>query len=118
FESYAAGSVPGGAWTPSMAGGAALVVDATKPYRGKKSLHVTAPMGGPAHALLSQAKGKAVPIAGNNLFGRVMLFFADPAPSGTHFNIFEAGGVSPVSGDVIFHWGGKGDGRTASSYFF
>jgi hypothetical protein len=117
FESHTVGMAPGAPWKTSLRGGATLVVDATKPFGGGKSMHITAPAGNSAAALINQ-RGPALPVPTNNIFGRAMVFFGGAAPRNTHFPLFELQGVSPVAGNVIMRWGGNGIGPPRPPFHF
>jgi hypothetical protein len=107
FETQALGKAPGAPWRSFTRGGGVLVVDGTRPFGGARSLHITAPAGNDAAAVVNQ-RGPALPVPGNVMFGRVMVFFAGAPPRNTHFPLFEVQGVSTVAGNVLLRWGGNG----------
>jgi hypothetical protein len=103
FESYAAGTPPAGAWKVTADNGGTAVVDTTKPWSGTRSLHITT-QGGVGRGFLTQGK-PLLPIDGNNLYGRFMMFFVEP-PTGTHFGLVKAPGMVAGGGTGIYAFGG------------
>jgi hypothetical protein len=118
FESYS-GQIVNlevlGPWKASVAG-ATMTVDSINPYRGSRSLHVVvnAPDGGAAHGTLHQQMPDAgALVAGNDLFGRAMLFYSaldgNGLPLNVHSWIFNSDGFSQVAdGGVTMNLGGGG----------
>lgn len=114
FESYM-GDVKNaamlGPWKASVAG-ATMVVDTMKPHGGLKSLHITVPMGAAAHGTLNQTVPAGL-VAGNNLFGRAMIFYSNTGgnglPLGVHSWLFNsAGNSTAANGKVTMNLGGGG----------
>jgi hypothetical protein len=103
FESYGDGMVPAGGWAATMQRGGTLVVDGSKPFSGAKSLHITTG-GGSAQAYLTGGK-QALPLADNNLFGRMMIFFVEPPPV-THYSLVR--GMGAASAKPWYSIGGNG----------
>ena len=90
-----------GAWKISISGKAQMKVDAVKPYSGQRSLHITVPANDPsASATLHQsagAKEDAGLVAGNNVFGRAMVYYANDGTNGLpqgHSWVFQSSGFS------------------------
>ncbi len=116
FESYS-GSILNGAnlgpWKASV-GSALMTVDSINPYRGHRSLHITAtaPDGGSAHGTLHQVFDGGL-VSGNDVFGRAMVFYSDTTgnglPLGVHSWIFNSTGNSAAAdGGVSMNLGGGG----------
>ncbi len=117
FESYGgavANGAPLGPWLASVAG-VTMQVDAVNAYQSGKSLHITVPTGATAHGTLNQKAGSGL-VAGNDLFGRAMVFYSSAGGNGLPLNvhswIFSSGGVSTEgdggSGNVSMNMGGGG----------
>jgi hypothetical protein len=87
FESYAKGAAPTGPWTADVAS-AAMAIDDTKAFSGSKSVHITT-QGGGAKALIVQT-APLLPFAGNNVYGRFMMFY-NVMPT-THYHLVIANG--------------------------
>lgn len=117
FESYPVGSPAGAPWRPVRNDLGKMVVDETKPFGGKRSLHITVPPSRQTLTFLKQ-EAPAIPVPRNDLHGRVMVFFANQPPRNTHFNIFEVQGTSPVAGNVTMRWGGIGINRSRPLFHF
>lgn len=117
FESYEAGTVANGAmlgpWVADVSR-TVMTVDSRNPYSGNKSLHITiaAIPDASASGTLEQ-KSAAGLIAGDNLYGRAMVFYATTAdaglPIGVHSWLFNASGTSSEDdGGVTMNLGGGG----------
>jgi hypothetical protein len=103
-----------GAWTAKVNGAVTLAaIDAVKPHSGTKALHVTVPAGAAAGATLSRLVPAGL-VAGNNLYGRAMVYFSgdggNAAPVGVHSWLFQALGTSTASGAAVSM--NLGDGGT------
>ena len=117
FEGLPAGPLANGAlgaWTVKVTGTVTVAaIDSVKPYAGTRSLHVTVPAGAAAGATLGQTIAGGL-VAGNNLYGRAMVYFSsasgDAAPINVHSWLFQGLGTSTVDGGpVSLNWG---DGAT------
>ncbi|MEA2748142.1 MAG: hypothetical protein QOI41_2285 [Myxococcales bacterium] len=87
FESYAKGGAPTAPWTADVAS-AAMAIDDTRAFSGTKSVHITT-QGGGAKALIVQT-APLLPFAGNNVYGRFMMF-SNVMPT-THYHLVIANG--------------------------
>jgi hypothetical protein len=103
FESYAMGTPPAGPWKVTADNGGTAIVDGTKAFSGTRSLHITT-QGGGGRGFLTQGK-PLLPIDGNNMYGRFMMFFVEP-PTGTHFGLVKAPGMVAGGTTAIYAFGG------------
>lgn len=116
FESYSGAIADGaklGAWTATVsATGATMTIDSTKAYAGKNSLHiVAAKASGPGtRGILKQTVAAGL-VAGNDLWGRVMVYYGNAAGDGLptiHSWLFEADGHStPTNQNVGANLGSR-----------
>ncbi|MEA2699497.1 MAG: hypothetical protein QOI66_3768 [Myxococcales bacterium] len=106
FESYGTPAELMAAWKPS-ATAATLTVDATKAWKGTRSLHIKAAAGTPS-AVIVRDGAPLFPIAGNVMFGRVMLWLTATPGGNYHWNSIQAAGTIP--GSMLwgkYGWGGQ-----------
>lgn len=109
-----------GPWAVAVSGVTAEI-DATNPYHSAKSLHIIIPSGvntgsggTPSHATLTQKAGAGSGlVAGDNLFGRAMIYYSDTGsnglPIGVHSWFFIASGTSSQLGSAAsLNLGGGG----------
>ncbi|HEY3668402.1 MAG TPA: hypothetical protein VGL19_20515, partial [Polyangiaceae bacterium] len=75
-------------WTTTSSGDGTVTVDAMHAARGNKALHLKTAGGGRAYI----AEKKTFPIAGNNLYARMFVWFEDDITSAGHFSLAEAAG--------------------------
>src|SRR5260221_4708690 len=87
FEGYAAPADLAAAWKP-MTTAATMTVDETKAWRGTKALHIKGAAGTPSAVIVKE--GALFPIAGNVMFGRVMLWLTATPPGGYHWNSLQS----------------------------
>jgi len=113
FEAYPAGAAPQGAWKATTGNGGTLTVDTSKAWSGTKSLHITTPGGG-ARAVITQGK-PLLPLEGNNLYGRMMMFFVQP-PFTTHYTLVRASGPLPGGGNATYSLGGFSKANVLFNY--
>lgn len=120
FEAYS-GTVANGAklgpWvataTATVAGtGNTMTVDSVRTYSGSKSLHITVPAGMPTRNTLNQTVPAGL-VAGNNIFGRVMVYYSNTGGNGlalaVHSWIFNANGTVTKGGaSADINMGGGG----------
>jgi hypothetical protein len=116
FEVYARGSAPGKPWTASISGGGKISIDATKAFSGKQSLHITTPGGSFNGGMLTQ-RTPALPLPGNDLYGRMMVYFETRPGPAVHFTLFGAYGSLPADGGTAgYTMGGTGKGLPLFNY--
>jgi hypothetical protein len=110
-----------GPWKASVGGTiTTFAVDSVKPHSGSKALHITVAggagdAGASAHGTLNQTKAAGL-VAGNNLFGRAMVYYSDQGgdglPLGVHSWLFNSSGVGKSAdastGNVTMNMGGGG----------
>lgn len=95
FEQYPAAVAPAGAWTSALRGEGKIVVDTTRAFGGKQSLHVTGKMA-KDHANISRPIQTASPAA----YVRFMYYGTSyPASSGVHTRLARLGTSQAASGD-------------------
>jgi hypothetical protein len=108
FEGYT-GTIANGAtlgkWKASVGGtGTTMMVDSVKVYSGTKSLHVTTPAGGYAYGTLRQSNAAGL-VPGNNVFGRVMIYYSNAGgnglPNNVHSWVFNASGKSTADNGTM-----------------
>ncbi len=106
FESYGTAAELTAAWRVT-ANGAMVTVDNTKAFVGTRALHIRAPAGTP-NAVISKAGAPLFPIAGNVMWGRVMMWLTATPPGAYHWNTILAGGPIPGSTQYArYGWGGQ-----------
>ena len=114
FEKYATAADLTAAWKPVVSG-ATMVVDDTKGWKGGKSLHIKGPTGTPS-AVIVKDGAPLFPIAGNVMYGRVMMFLTGTPGGGYHWNSIQAAGVIPTSNLWgKYGWGGQ-SGKVLAGY--
>lgn len=95
FEQYPAASAPAGGWTPDLRGEGKIVVDTTRAFTGKQSLHVTAKMN-KDRANISRPIQSTSPTT----YVRFMYYGTSyPASSGVHTRLARLGTAQAASGD-------------------
>jgi hypothetical protein len=96
FESYAVGSPPGAPWSVSTNGGS-VTIDSTRAYSGTRSVHVTTDGMAPYRQAYFSVSGAPVfPVAGNVVFGRMMIWLTAAPTMTTHWTNIQ--GEGPVTG--------------------
>jgi hypothetical protein len=103
FEGYTSGQQPGGRWQPvkTASQGASLVVDATKAFSGKQSLHVKIAFtnGGGSVNVGTKPGDAAFSAADDTHYARFMLFQSALMASGElHARLFRLGSMNAPSG--------------------
>jgi hypothetical protein len=105
FERYATPADLAAAWkvTATMA---TVTVDATKPHAGAKGLHISSPGGTPVGTLIKES-APLFPIAGNVLYGRMMMWLTKAPTGAVHWNNVQSAGFMPGSTQWSkYGWGG------------
>jgi hypothetical protein len=98
----------------NLAGGATGIIDATKPYRGKMSAHMTTPTSPTASAFISEMATFAQPgtaAANNEMWGRVFVWInitGDPPISHTVFMTLEDPASTVTSAQFHLAGGSRG----------
>jgi hypothetical protein len=106
FESYTAPTDLAGAWTTTVTA-ATLTVDTTKASHGQRALHITAAAGTPV-AVIAKQGPPLFPVAGDVIFGRVMMWLTATPGGNYHWNNIQAAGDLP--GTILwgkYGWGGQ-----------
>jgi hypothetical protein len=116
FEKYDGAITNGmavGPWKATVNGtGTAMNVDNVKPHTGARSLHITVPTGAAARGTLNQTVAAGL-IAGNDMYGRAMVYYSNASGNGlplsVHSWLFNSTGTSTVAdGGVSMNMGGGG----------
>lgn len=95
FEQYPTASAPAGGWTPAVRGEGKIVVDTTRAFSGKQSLHVAGKMARD-RANISRPIQTTSPTA----YVRFMYYGTSyPASSGVHTRLMRIGTAQAATGD-------------------
>ena len=95
FDQYAPASAPSGGWTAALRGNGKIVVDTTRAFSGKQSLHVTGKMNAD-HANISRPIQTSSPTA----YVRFMYYATSyPASSGVHTRLARLGTTQAATGN-------------------
>lgn len=95
FEQYPTASAPAGGWTAALRGAGKIVVDATRAFSGKQSVHVTGKMNAD-HANISRPIQTTSPTA----YVRLMYYGTSyPASAGVHTRLARLGTTDAASGN-------------------
>jgi hypothetical protein len=105
FEAYAVGEAPGGPWTVAASAGETAVVDGGKAWSGSRSVLVRHSGAGNHSVYLAIGK-PALPLPGNDLHGRLMLFITRVPPR-LHWDNVRATGPLPGGGQAQYNLGGE-----------
>lgn len=109
FEKYAEGATDFSPdWVAYRYGETTMQVDTTKPFKGTKSLHITAPVGGRKYADIIKQNPLDRELLPIKHYGRVMVWLTNQ-PTAAHWNINQASG--PVPGNPVqiskYSYGGQ-----------
>jgi hypothetical protein len=108
FEKYASASDLSAVWHVT-ANTATVLVDATKAFKGKQALHISAPAGMNHMGLIAKEGAPLFPIAGNVFYGRMMMWLSQYPSGGNHWNNVQSSGLLPNSTQTAkYAWGGDG----------
>jgi hypothetical protein len=105
FEVYKPDAPPAG-WSARTGGGGTITVDETRAFSGTRAIHIKVP-GGSATAQISR-KMTGLPVPGNNLYGRMMVYLQTPPPGGVHYDIVEASGTTAAGARPVYYIGING----------
>lgn len=106
FETYAAPADLAAVWTTTVTA-ATMTVDTTKASHGAKALHIKAAAGTPV-AVIAKQGAPLFPIAGNVIFGRVMMWLTATPGGDYHWNNIQAAGDMPAATTWgKYGWGGQ-----------
>jgi hypothetical protein len=108
FEGYATGGTPKPNWRLSVTAGSRANIDETHAFSGAKSMHFFHPEGAVYREGYIRKEGAPLlPVAGNNLFGRMMVWLA-AIPGHVHWSNVQAKGRIPVVGqEAQYNFGGS-----------
>lgn len=95
FEQHAAASAPAGGWTASTRGNGKIVVDTTRAFTGKQSLHVTGKMNADRANI-----SRPIQTESQTAYVRFMYYGTSyPASSGVHTRLFRIGTAQAAGGN-------------------
>jgi hypothetical protein len=107
FEKYITPADLALGWKATASGGATITVDATRTWKGTKSLHIKGAAGTPSAVIVKEG-APLFPIPGNVMFGRVMLWLTGTPGGSYHWNSIQAAGVITASNQWgKYGWGGQ-----------
>ncbi|HVR64888.1 MAG TPA: hypothetical protein VMU50_23485 [Polyangia bacterium] len=107
FESYAAPADLAAAWKTTTSAGATMTVDGTKAFGGGRALHIRAAAGTPSAVIIKDG-APLFPIAGNVMWGRVMMWLTATPGGNYHWNSIQSAGTIPGSNLWgKYGWGGQ-----------
>lgn len=119
FEAYSGAIATGttvGPWNATVEGvGTEMTIDTTRAYSGEKALRVKIPAGTapPARQGILRRTSTGPLIAGNNMYGRAMVFYSNGSgynlPLGAPSWFFSAGGPAGDAGTMQMDLGGGGE---------
>jgi len=113
FEAYGQDAPPAGPWTVQASPGESARVDGTRAFSGRRSVLIH--HSGTAHDFVYLRLGApALPLAGNDLHGRLMLFVTQ-APPRLHWDVVRASGRRPDGAEAQYNVGGE-NARFLSNY--
>ena len=94
FEQYPVASAPAGGWTPSVRGDGKVVIDATRAFSGKQSLHVNGRMNADRANI-----SRPIQTESATAYARFMMYATSyPASSGVHTRLMRIGTMQAASG--------------------
>jgi hypothetical protein len=117
FESFAAGSVPTGAWTATQNNGT-VAVDSTRSFRGGQSVKASTVATGTTtvtykQAFLGLTQAPVIPLTNDTVYGR-MMFYVESAPTtSVHWTFIDGNGTVPGSDFMgqpytsVYRYGGQ-----------
>ena len=95
FEQFAPAAAPSGSWTASQRGNGKIVVDTTRAFSGKQSLHVTGKMNSDLANI-----SKAIKTESPTAYVRFMFYATSyPASSGVHTRLMRIGAANAATGN-------------------
>src|SRR4051794_1753311 len=105
FERYGAGEPPAAPWTVQASPGETVAVDGSRAFAGSRSVRVR--HSGTAHDFVYlQLARPVLPLPGNDLHGRLMVFVNQVPPS-LHWDNVRATGPLPGGGEGQYNVGGQ-----------
>jgi hypothetical protein len=115
FDKYASATELAAGWIVTTTA-ATLAVDATKPFGTTgKSLHLTAAAGTPTAVIIKDG-APLLPISGNVMYGRMMMWLTQTPGGNYHWNNIQAAGTIPGSTRYgKYGWGGQA-GKVLAGY--
>ncbi len=116
FEEDTPGQAPGTPWQTSLNGGS-VQVDSTRAFKGSHSVHISAEAKSYARAYMSVSGAPLFPVAGNQFFGRMMMYVSAAPEGSVHWTNIQAEG--PVAGQTyrsMYRYGGQQNKRLMANY--
>lgn len=107
---------PGQPWTVEVNGGDVKISD-QRAFSGDKSVHVSNTQGAYKRAFFSVAGAPVFPAAGQQMYGRMMMWL-DATPAGSvHWTFIQGEGPSDDgSYDIFYRYGGQHEGKLMANF--
>jgi hypothetical protein len=115
FEAYASAQDLSPTWSTSVTGGM-LAVDDSKPFAGKRALHMSGPAGMAHSELIVKQGAPLFPLLGSGYFGRAEMWLMSVPTGGVHVNYVQSSGMLPASTQVAKYGWGSMFGKLLAGY--
>jgi hypothetical protein len=108
FEQYAPGAALTANWRSILSPGSTVKIDGIHSFSGSRAVHFSHPAGAANRTAVIRKEGAPLfPVAGNELYGRMMVWLAQ-IPGSVHWNNVSARGTAPATGLVAqYNFGGQ-----------
>ena len=107
FEAYAGPADLAAAWKTTASAGATMTIDGTKAFGGGRALHIKAAAGTPSAVIIKEG-APLFPIAGNVMWGRMMMWLTATPGGNYHWNSIQSAGTIPGTQQWgKYGWGGQ-----------
>ena len=114
FDS-ATGTTPQAPWKTQTNGGT-VAISTTRAFSGDKSVALTTTVGSGKTALITLAN-PTLPLPGNHMFGRMMMWLDEAPANSTHWNNIEASGAVEGQGfNANYRYGGQHSAGLMANY--
>jgi hypothetical protein len=118
FEAYTAGGAPKGQWKVTTNNGT-ISVDGTHAHSGKNAVHaLTTGAQSYESAYIGLVGAPVFPVAGNNFFGRMMMYATQAPADVVHWTIIQGEGPVPAHNvtNAVVRYGGQYNLRFMANY--
>jgi hypothetical protein len=116
FEDDTSGSPPGDPWQSDTNGGDVSVSD-ERAFSGERSVHVSNTAGAYKRAYFSVQGDPVFPGAGQEMYGRMMMWLEATPAGSVHWTFIQAEGPSDDgSYDIYYRYGGQHEGRLMANF--
>ncbi|MFO0617741.1 MAG: hypothetical protein U0414_34425 [Polyangiaceae bacterium] len=117
FEDDTIGQAPGAPWSVATNNGA-VAIDGTHAHSGSRAVKVATGAGQYKQAFFATEGAPAFPIAGNIVYGRMMIYMDATANDGVHWTMIQGSG--PLAGHdgvtSFYRYGGMWAGKMMANY--